>query len=473
LSHCNGSRCVATRLSRRQSDVSPTSNIEVVIMPTLHGSMWIAGVVRHALAAFLVLGAAPHLSAQSHHAREQLPTAAIATRSLPATATITAVDASGDTIGLGSGFFLRHDAVPEGLLITNWHVMQGASSAGVLLNGGESMGEVTFIAGDSSRDVAVLKVARSVAATLEATVEIPSVGERVVAIGSPRGLSSTATEGIVSAKREISGRVLVQISAAISPGSSGGAVLDGQGRVFAIATSYLEGGQQLNFAVPASVALELIPNTIVERTLASAFAAPGAPRSGAPERGADPSAESDVYRPTDNPQASLEGVWAISQSWDGPGESQGSLQSGVLVIGEWVNALGQVTQFPDGTHGRPTTLRVRSARTTGDGEVAITIAGIDMTGYQTTQGFVAEGQFRESDDVSYSVKLYAKPIRLPIAVNSGLYDVTLRTARYRRAGSAPLVTPVTQWSGEAAVVIAGDAIGLGLRVVRESLHNDA
>jgi hypothetical protein len=92
------------------------------------------------------------------------------------------------------------------------------------------------------------------------------VGARLVVIGSPLGLSQTVSEGIVSAIRVFNGRRLLQMSAPISPGSSGGPVLNDRGAVVAVATAYLAGGQQLNFAVPIAEAVRL--------STASAHAAP-------------------------------------------------------------------------------------------------------------------------------------------------------------------------------------------------------
>lgn len=85
------------------------------------------------------------------------------------------------------------------------------------------------------------------------------VGEPVVAIGSPSGLTNTISEGIVSGVREEGGRQLVQTTAPISPGSSGGGLFDLGGRLIAITTFVLEGQGQLNFAAPAEDYLPLLP----------------------------------------------------------------------------------------------------------------------------------------------------------------------------------------------------------------------
>jgi S1-C subfamily serine protease len=242
-------------------------------------------------------------------------TAAIASSATPATVTILALNAAGDTLGQGSGFFVQ----PMGLIVTNWHVMSGASQAIVIRANGETFKRVTFVDGDSAADVAVIKVPGYGLPVLESRADVPPVGARVIAIGSPLGLQRSVTEGIVSATRMVAGRELVQISAAISPGSSGGAVLDGSGRVFAVSTSQLSAGQQLNFAVPVRYALGLIGPTIVEKSLSDIFAN-ASPRQGGPNVGRPlsdlPPAASAIIR------ASMDGIWYGTEKAMGPKRPQ-------------------------------------------------------------------------------------------------------------------------------------------------------
>ena len=208
--------------------------------------------------------------ALSAPAQTSLSTSAIAARATPATVTIVTFNAVGDTLAQGSGFFLRND----GTLVTAWHVLTGAHGALVILASGERYERVAFLDGDSAADVAILKVPGYGLPALPTRSTVPAVGEPVVVIGSPLGLSRTVTEGIVSARRMVSGQALVQISAAISPGSSGGPVLDGQGRVFAVATATLEEGQQLNFAVPVRYALGLLGEAHRDVPIAEVFGTP-------------------------------------------------------------------------------------------------------------------------------------------------------------------------------------------------------
>lgn len=210
----------------------------------------------------------------------EFTTAQIAVRAVPATTTVIALGENGDTLRFGSGFFVSAD----GTLVTNWHVLAGASDALVLTEHAQFR-QPRVLAVDSMLDVAVLQVHTAAALALPTRRSVPAVGERVVVVGSPMGLSQTVVEGIVSAFRKVEGRELVQISAPISPGSSGGPVLDTRGRAFAIATSYVSEGQLLAFSVPLRYALDLLTDSGAPRSVAAAFGAPGQDGiSGDPQR---------------------------------------------------------------------------------------------------------------------------------------------------------------------------------------------
>ena len=93
-----------------------------------------------------------------------------------------------------------------------------------------------------------------------ATANRVAVGDEVYAIGNPQGLEGTFSQGIVSSIRQIGSDTLFQITAPISPGSSGGPVLNAQGKVIGIAVATFSGGQNLNFAIPASYLTLLLQN---------------------------------------------------------------------------------------------------------------------------------------------------------------------------------------------------------------------
>ncbi len=101
-------------------------------------------------------------------------------------------------------------------------------------------------------DLVVLPRIAEPPATLRLASGVPAVGERIVVIGAPEGLANTVTDGIVSALRAIGDQKLLQISAPISHGSSGGPVLNLHGEVVGVSVMMLTDGQNLNFAVPAA-----------------------------------------------------------------------------------------------------------------------------------------------------------------------------------------------------------------------------
>jgi len=169
---------------------------------------------------------------------------------LPAVVTIHTESAT------GAGFF-----VAPALLLTNRHVIDGASSLHVTFSDGRtSSAIVSSIAQDA--DLALVRVANP--PTPQATLTMAStgdlqVGEEVLAIGSPLGvLQSTVTRGIVSAVRTIGGLRYVQTDAAINPGNSGGPLVDSRGRVIGITTLKFTTAESLGFAVAADHGLRLI-----------------------------------------------------------------------------------------------------------------------------------------------------------------------------------------------------------------------
>jgi serine protease Do len=149
--------------------------------------------------------------------------------------------------GLGSGFVVRSD----GRIVTNLHVVNGAREATVVLSDGRRLGGVEILAVSDAFDLALLKVPadRLPALSLGDSSRV-QVGQRVVAIGNPLGLSNTVSDGLVSALRQIDAQVsLLQLSAPISPGSSGGPIIDERGLVVGVSTLIITQGQNLNFGV--------------------------------------------------------------------------------------------------------------------------------------------------------------------------------------------------------------------------------
>lgn len=177
----------------------------------------------------------------------------------PSVVTITSGTATGQR--QGSAVAIRSSFDERGKingtwLATNAHVVSGGQSAQVNLYGRNWTAKVQYQ--DQVSDVAILH-----APDLSLPILKPYganavvVGSSVFAVGSPLGLDRSLSEGIVSALRQDKGVQLVQTTAAISPGSSGGALVDAQSRLIAITTFKIRGGDSLNFAVDSLRAEEI------------------------------------------------------------------------------------------------------------------------------------------------------------------------------------------------------------------------
>ena len=162
--------------------------------------------------------------------------------------------------GQGSGFIISTD----GLILTNAHVVRGASEVTVKLSDRREF-RAKVLGADSATDVAVLKVdAQDLPAVAFGDAKQVQVGDPVLAIGSPFGFEQTATQGIVSAKaRSLPGDSnvpFIQTDAAVNPGNSGGPLFDANGRVIGINSQIYSrsgGFQGLAFAIPIDVALNV------------------------------------------------------------------------------------------------------------------------------------------------------------------------------------------------------------------------
>lgn len=152
----------------------------------------------------------------------------------------------------GSGVVIGKD-----LVATNLHVIAGATSIGVTFKGEEQLATVRATT-TAEKDLALLSVdTGTVGRVVTRRSSELTVGERVFAIGNPRGYEQTLTEGLVSALRKDGDAFVIQTSAAISPGSSGGGLFDTRGRLIGITTKTRVDGQSLNFAHPVEWLEEL------------------------------------------------------------------------------------------------------------------------------------------------------------------------------------------------------------------------
>ena len=186
-------------------------------------------------------------------AQENLP--AIIKKIAPSVVLVLAYDDNRDFLGQGSGFFISKD----GVVVTNRHVLEGINSAEIKTADGNVYPIDEVVAEDKDHDLIqvrarsielALKFKQNTVRPLSISTSYPEVGERIIVIGSPLGLEQTVSDGIVSAIRKIPefGNI-IQITAPISPGSSGSPVVNMKGEVIGVATLQSIVGQNLNFAI--------------------------------------------------------------------------------------------------------------------------------------------------------------------------------------------------------------------------------
>ena len=147
-------------------------------------------------------------------------------------------------------------------IVTNLHVVQHATKVIVEFPDGRTFRSKGYLAVNSNKDLITIRLPKKISKVDPvnfAKLNGISVGQKVVAIGSPRGLSNTVSEGIVSAIRELDSETqLIQTTAPVSPGSSGGGLFNEDAKLIGI-TSFLHiGGQNLNFAYPADYIIPLL-----------------------------------------------------------------------------------------------------------------------------------------------------------------------------------------------------------------------
>lgn len=157
-------------------------------------------------------------------------------------------DSSGQPLSLGSGFFIA-----DSVIATNAHVIKGASSGTARLVGDTHKLQIAgTVAINDHADLALLKV-NSIAPALRLGPDTnPVVGDKIYVVGNPLGLEGTFSEGIISGLRAVDADSILQMTAPISPGSSGGPVMDASGAVIGVAEATFSNGQNLNLAVPVA-----------------------------------------------------------------------------------------------------------------------------------------------------------------------------------------------------------------------------
>ncbi|MEN9625812.1 MAG: hypothetical protein RL557_140 [archaeon] len=164
--------------------------------------------------------------------------------------------------GQGTGFIISSD----GYVVTNAHVLTGAKYANAITPSKEKK-VMTLIGYDSNLDLALLKIDGEYRPLKFASTDDVKIGEKVIAIGNPLGLSFSVSEGIISAKDRVGANDLpayIQTDAALNPGNSGGPLIDADGKVVGINNFKLSGGENIGFALESDYIVEGINQIAVD-----------------------------------------------------------------------------------------------------------------------------------------------------------------------------------------------------------------
>ena len=195
-----------------------------------------------------------------------LPAEDIAEKALEATVYLEMKDKSGKTLGIGSGFFVKPN-----LIATNYHVIEGAARGTAKLVGKYTTYNIEGVtATDKTNDLALLKVtAYGIKPLSLGDSDIVRIGETVYVAGNPKGLEGTFSDGIISSRRDKYTKERLQMTAPISPGSSGGPVLNRNGEVIGIsfARHHALDAENLNFAIPSKYLKTLLAHSGIVKPL--------------------------------------------------------------------------------------------------------------------------------------------------------------------------------------------------------------
>jgi S1-C subfamily serine protease len=162
---------------------------------------------------------------------------------------------------LGTGFFISKD----GLLVTNYHVIGEGKKITIETSDGKEIEVTSIHAIDRENDLAILKATNPIGSFLKISEsDTFNDGTSVVAVGNPQGLKHSVVSGIISGKREIEGREMLQVAIPIEPGNSGGPIVNMEGKVLGILTIKSLVTDNLGFAIPAEQLNKLLKTKPVE-----------------------------------------------------------------------------------------------------------------------------------------------------------------------------------------------------------------
>jgi serine protease DegQ len=272
--------------------------------------------------------------------------------------------------GVGSGVVFRDD----GTIVTNEHVVRGARTVEISFADGRRV-TGTVLATDVATDLAVVRADRSGLPAARFREQLPQVGEQAIAIGSPLGLQQTVTAGIVSGLHRVipadgeRGQPLVdllQTDAPISPGNSGGALVDGSGQVMGINDAYLPpatGAVSIGFAIPSATVLDVVDQLLSTGRARHAFFGiqPGTLTAEIAER-------LGVSR--------TDGVLVLDVVGGGPADRAG-IRPGDVLIALDDTAVPSVEEFLAALRGHRPGDRVRVTVLRGDTERQLTVVLVD------------------------------------------------------------------------------------------------
>jgi S1-C subfamily serine protease len=195
------------------------------------------------------------LTMLTKRAKVKLAVSDVAKRCSQAVVSIKTKDRVGNEIGMGSGFVISQN----GLIVTNFHVMASAYQAEIKI-GEEVFKDASLVKAIKNFDIAILKIdAKNLLSLPIGDSDSLVTGQFVIALGNPGGFERTVSSGIISALRSKGEIKLIQMTAPVSPGSSGGPVINEYGEVVGITTlASIFMAQNLNFAIPINYLNKII-----------------------------------------------------------------------------------------------------------------------------------------------------------------------------------------------------------------------